>query len=387
MATVRERKWTHNGVEQRGWEVRYLDPITGKRPSKTFKLKKDADAFRRKVEREIEDGIHVPTSGSGTVEAVCDLYMRDVEMRWRDGRIGQGHYRNIHVAINRHTVPYIGAHKFSELSWKIVDEWYKKLRENGLSTATAKQQLFTLGMLEDYAINLGVTKQRVISDYRRSIKNIGNSKIRTFEIDEVGKLLRALKERPAGHREKTHAMLNCVVNLGLFCGLRYGEIMGLTVENVDLTSGTLKIRHSMTKWDDLKEPKTKAGIREVPMPDHLKAMMADWLERWVVADERGLVFRSTTGGPITGPKFHVNHWRPLLKRAGLGSDADADRLHFHALRHFAASVLVANNLPLPDVAAMLGHSKFDMTLRVYAHPLTGIEQRRTAVQGIADTLV
>ncbi|WP_376959635.1 site-specific integrase [Azospirillum sp. A26] len=386
MATVREREWTHNGATKRGWEVRYLDPSTGKRPSKTFKLKKDADAFRRKVEREIEDGVHVAPKDSATVEAVCDLFMRDVEMRWRDGRIGQGRFRNLHVAINRHTIPFIGQHKFNEITWQIVDDWYRKLRENGLSSGTARQQLFTLGMLEDFAINLGVTKQKIINDYRKSLKGGSAVKIRTFEIGDVAKLLEALKERPTRHREKTHAMLNCVVNLALFCGLRYGEIMGLTVENVDLNNGTLKIRHSLTKWDDLKPPKTKAGIRDVPMPDHLRELMRAWMATWVSEEERGLVFRSVTGGPITGPKFHLTHWRPLLKRAGLGDD-ESDRLHFHALRHFAASVLVANNLPLPDVAAMLGHSKFDMTLRVYAHPLTGIEQRRTAVQGIADSLV
>ena len=41
----------------------------------------------------------------------------------------------------------------------------------------------------------------------------------------------------------------------------------------------------------------------------------------------------------------------------------AEQLHFHALRHFAASWMIENGLPLPEVASLLGHSKFDTTLQ------------------------
>ena len=62
--------------------------------------------------------------------------------------------------------------------------------------------------------------------------------------------------------------------------------------------------------------------------------------------------------------FHSQLWRPLLDHAGLGASADDKRFHFHALRHFNASVMVDRGMPLPIVARMLGHSLVDMTLRV-----------------------
>src|SRR5579862_5410584 len=58
MATVTKRTWEHQGKTKAAWSVRYFDR-TGSRRGKTFELKKDADAYRRKVENEVEAGMHI----------------------------------------------------------------------------------------------------------------------------------------------------------------------------------------------------------------------------------------------------------------------------------------------------------------------------------------
>jgi integrase len=76
----------------------------------------------------------------------------------------------------------------------------------------------------------------------------------------------------------------------------------------------------------------------------------------------------------------------LLAHAGL--IRKGDNLHFRALRHFAASCMIENGWPLMDVASLLGHSKFDMTLRVYAHPIVGGgNQRSEAMERMAAKLL
>ena len=67
MASVARRPGKDKKGNPYGWTVRYIDPATGKRPCATFALKKDADAYKRKVEREIEDGLHVVASDQMTV--------------------------------------------------------------------------------------------------------------------------------------------------------------------------------------------------------------------------------------------------------------------------------------------------------------------------------
>jgi integrase len=126
-----------------------------------------------------------------------------------------------------------------------------------------------------------------------------------------------------------------MVHLAVFCGLRYGEIVGLTCSAIDFHRRVIKVRNSLTAWDELKEPKTRSGLRDVPMPSHLWKLLEDWLSRFYIPNDRILVFRRKSGGTIASRHFFTCHWRPLLARSGLHSESD--NFHFHALRHFAAS--------------------------------------------------
>ena len=192
-------------------------------------------------------------------------------------------------------------------------------------------------------------------------------------------LLSALEIRRPKHSRRPHMLMRCLVHLGAFCGLRYGEIMGLTRASVDLDGRVLHIRHSLTRWDQLKGPKTASGIRDVPLPRHVAEVLREWLSTYYVENERQLIFRHPNGEMIEHSAVHFL-WKSLLRHAVLGDDFDRD--HFHALRHFAASIMV-DHLPLTDVASLLGHSKFDTTLQVYAHPIAGGHRRHAAFEQMA----
>ncbi|WP_175424495.1 hypothetical protein [Azospirillum brasilense] len=58
-----------------------------------------------------------------------------------------------------------------------------------------------------------------------------------------------------------------------------------------------------------------------------------------------------------------------------------------AAGHFAASFMILNGLPVTDVAALLGHRKFDTTLQIYAHPITSGYRRTETVDRMAQTLL
>ncbi len=83
--------------------------------------------------------------------------------------------------------------------------------------------------------------------------------------------------------------------------------------------------------------------------------------------------------------FHHAHWDKLLARAGLLDDGE--RFHFHALRHFAASWMIENGLSVMDVAALLGHAKFDMTLQTYAQSIIGGNHRHDAFDRMSRALI
>lgn len=158
--------------------------------------------------------------------------------------------------------------------------------------------------------------------------------------------------------------------LAVTTGLRMGELLGLAWG--DLVDGRLTVRRSLARavgggWA-LAEPKSPAGIRTIPLP--LAARQALETERtrqlfrrqaagaaWRNRD--GLVFTDELGRPLQGDRVS-NRFRLTLRALGL------PRVRFHDLRHTAATLMLAQGVPLTVVSKILGHSGIGITDRAYA---------------------
>jgi integrase len=178
-----------------------------------------------------------------------------------------------------------------------------------------------------------------------------------------------------------HAVLNCIVHIGAYTGLRIGEILALKIENVDLGDRPfIRVRHNLTRLQEIKPPKTPAGLRDIPIPVHL----ADMLRAFVgIPNKDGLLFTISNGGKMNYANFITDKWVPLLIRAGLAKSRKGKHYHFHALRHFAASWMLASGMPWTDMAQLMGHKNVDMTLKRYAHPVLDHDARRKVMDKMA----
>lgn len=387
MASVSKREWTYKGKEKTAWIVRYFD-AKGVHCQKTFTHKKQADAFKRKTEDALGDGSHIASGDARTVARVCDEFLRHAEDRVRAGRLQRTSFDNLKGCVAHSILVHLGKRQFHELTSVDVEVWFGKLcrvpsagpylsksrDRKPLSPRTARDRISVLSGIFEWAIPRQYAKSNPCLRAMKAIGRIETKPIRTFKPDEIEKLLHVANTRAKWQHRRTWLVARCFVNLAAFCGLRYGEIQGLTLDNVQLEKRWLLIRHSLTDHDDLKGPKSKAGVRDVPMPPHVAALLSDWIKNEYRNNPRKLLFRGserTVGGDraslIHAPSFRHGYWWPLLRRAGLYHDGDP--FHFHALRHFAASWMIKNGMPITDVAKVLGHAKFDLTLQVYAHSL------------------
>ncbi|HKE98420.1 MAG TPA: hypothetical protein VKG45_05770 [Actinomycetes bacterium] len=83
-------------------------------------------------------------------------------------------------------------------------------------------------------------------------------------------------------------------------------------------------------------PKTRAGLRTVPLPGVVVRVLAEHVQRWVPAGSNGLLFTTeTTGNFLQRGSFGRLVWRPAVARVGLAG------LRFHDLRHTAATLAAA----------------------------------------------
>ena len=387
MASVAKRTWTHKGQEKTAWVVRYRDGDA--QPSRQFKLKRDADKFAREVENEIESGDHVSRSHSKTVGAFLDEYVALSERRVEDKTFGRTSLRLLRNALELHLTPALRGKLLIDLTAADMDTWLSGMRNlrsgRQLALVSRRRIAGALTVALDFAVKRGYARKNVLRQV--AAEHLGGRKqvVRTFTTEQIERLLKAVEVRPDRNTRRSFEQLRLMVYLALYCGLRHGEIQGLMWKNVDLERRLIHVRHSLTDLDELKGPKTEAGVRDVPMPPLVVAQFRTWAA-YVVEEPRGLIVRSRSGELARNSIFYNSLWRPVLRRAGLGPDKDGRAFRFHSLRHYYASQLIEGGVGLMRVASLMGHSKFDMTLQVYAHTIAGGDADHSAIDRIAERL-
>lgn len=141
-------------------------------------------------------------------------------------------------------------------------------------------------------------------------------------------------------------------------GLRIGELLALTFDDVDLIEGTLTVNKTMVCSNSggvlVQEPKTKSSCRKIPLStlarktfERLKDKNAD-KGYWFACREGRLTYGSCLSATKT-----------ICKRAGVEYRGE------HVLRHTCATNMVQENAPITTVSRFLGHSNTIITQQTY----------------------
>ena len=108
-------------------------------------------------------------------------------------------------------------------------------------------------------------------------------------------------------------------------------------------------------------PKSVAGRRTICIPSFLVTMLREWKLECAPGP---FVFGNSKGKVQTLSDIHTGGWNPLQKAAKIS------RLNFHSLRHFRASMLIADGANPKEVMVEMGHSSIAMTYDLYGHLFT-----------------
>lgn len=283
------------------------------------------------------------------------------------------------VDVNKHLIPGLGAHRLERLTADHVERLYAKLQRGRLSPGGVHHVHRTLRA----ALNEAVRRSHLPRNPVLVAKapKLAEDEVEPYDVPEIQRLLEAAAKRRNGARWA----------LALALGLRQGEALGLTWDDVDLDKGTIRIRRSRLRpmyahgcgGTCGKTPgrcpqrqatrsatggvKSKAGRRVIGLPPQLVALLrTHWAEQQLErATARqlwhgdGWVFASPTGQPIN-PRTDYTEWKRLLKDAGLRE------ARLHDARHTAATVLLVLRQPTPTVMSLMGWSSGSMAAR-YQH--------------------
>lgn len=390
--SVRKRQWTTpKGEDKSAWVVDYFDQ-NGKRRLKTFRLKKEADAFALNSGVEVRDGVHVPSSASITISEAGELWIKTKRRAGREQTTTDQYRQHLDL----HIKPFIGATKITAFNAPALAAFEEALADAGRSPAMVRKVRVSLGSIIAHAQKKGLAGRNVV----REMRGVGKDSDTRAEKRARGRLR-------VGVDIPTPAEIKAIVAhlrgrfrplflTAIFTGLRASELRGLKWDSVDFDKKVLHVRERADRYNDIGRPKSEASDRDVPMPD----LVVNALREWKLAcprrdtgkrDKEGnpvaildLVFPNGQGKVESLANIINRGLIPTQKRAGVVIDTGtlddegepilaAKYTGMHALRHFYASWCINRReegglgLTPKQVQERLGHSSIVLTMDVYSH--------------------
>lgn len=187
---------------------------------------------------------------------------------------------------------------------------------------------------------------------------------------------------------------DCAYLLAIGMGLRRGEICGLSWGDIDFERGIVDVCHSYDALGNLKQTKTKAGMRLLPLPDSIaNALLAhkeaqrqryertnQWRkpeEGYIAQDVDSPVISDISGSRVL-PTSLSRWW--IADRVGLGLDGWC----LHELRHTYLTLLDINGVHPKIMQELAGHYSSQITMDIYTH--VNMDSKREAIAALSGTL-
>ena len=314
----------------------YYTDWQGKRKKKKkegFKTKREAQEWERKFLEQYAD------SPSISFDTLLEQYIAAAKVRLKPTTF----YVKQRI-ISIHIKPYFTGLKLDKITRRTVNEWRTKILGLGLQTGYIRTIQSHLYSIFDFAVeNYNLPGNPAIT----TTKLHGNAKSQTdyWTLEDFRKFAVTLKF-------PEHIM---GFYLLFWTGMRVGEMLALTWDDVDLSSNTLAISKTSTRLngeDVITTPKTTSGRRIVVIPQFIADMLRDYKRMSAYSGEQ---------------LFHITR-SAMLKKLHAGADkAGVKQIRLHDLRHSHASMLIDAGFTPVEVADRLGHSNPAMTLKVYSH--------------------
>jgi integrase len=367
------------------------------------KTKASATEAVRKLEKERDTGRATSAGRSPMVAEWLTTYLDTIAVQ----KLAPKTLDDYRSLVNTWIIPHLGKRRLNSLDTVHIDALYSKMLESGLAAST----ILKVHRILSRALKIAVRRRKLGHNVAEFVDppSVLNSEQNTLTLDQVHSILKVAMSRPNGVRWA----------IGLTCGLRQGETLGLRWEYVDLDTGDMRIwwqiqrirwRHGCADRHEcgarlhrkpckrgctrhkncpqpcpprctrhasscpqrhggglvLRSPKGKSR-RIVRLPSPVLALLR---EHKIAQDQHraalgtawtnyDLVFCQPNGRPID-PRRDWDEWAAILSAAGL------PHTRLHDGRHTAGTLLIGQDVHLRVVQEILGHTDIRVTQK-YTH--------------------
>lgn len=247
--------------------------------------------------------------------------------------------------------PFLGSNFIEGISPQDVLRWQELMRNARKKDGAYYSQTYLrdLNNQLEAILNHAVNNYGLKASPMKGVRKMGKKRageMRFWTKDEYLAFAEQAEDDPVCH---------CAFEILYWCGLRVGEMLALTPDDIDFGRGVIMVRRSMSQVGGkyvMGDPKTSSSRRVVQMPPFLEEELASiiYLEG---AQPKERIF------PFTHSKMR-NRLRSGAEAAGL------PRIRVHDLRHSHVSLLIDLGFPATAIAERIGHSSISVTF-TYAH--------------------
>ena len=270
-----------------------------------------------------------------------------------------------------HAIPELGHIKLNKLTQADCQKFLNELKANGrknncatrgpgLSEKSVRSCYHVIRMSLERAIKDGLIKKNPILGCK--LPPTEPKEMKVLSKEEIQRFLIQAKEE--GMYE--------LFLLELTTGLRRGEILALTWDDLNFETGELRINKQIVPVGGkliTSEPKTKAAFRTIILPPPMVGLLQEY-KRGIFSQ---LIFPSRTrpGQPVD-PGYIRKRLQDILERAG------CKKVRFHDLRHTFATISLEHGMDVKTLSSIIGHVSSRTTLNIYTHITSEMQENAAA---------
>jgi integrase len=424
MASVKKRGNGYRILVSNGYDVngKKIQETTTFIPDSTMtpkQQKKALDDFVYEFEKKVKDGKYL----SGEKMSFNELYEYWLK-EYADKHLEKTTLEDYTTELDNKIIPAIGHLKIAKIKPTHLQSFYNNLLEDGIRRDGKSGGYSPVTIKKNHAIISSMLSQAVLWQLIESNpcdrvsppkdKKV-TEEVKHFTLEQAEFFLNALEmeyttkykahDRTDDTGKKYHVpeyiesrsiptQFKVFFNLALFGGLRRGELIALTWNDIDFENNSVSINKSTGYVDKqmiTKAPKNKSSIRVITVPgpvmDLVKKYRTEQLEyKLSIGDQwqgDNYVFIQASG-----KQMHLatpyGTFKDIIKKYNDTIEKDKFKLPdipLHGLRHTSATLLISENIDVRTVSARLGHAQTSTTMNIYAHSLKKLDEKAADALG------
>ncbi|EOA3444531.1 tyrosine-type recombinase/integrase [Enterococcus hirae] len=349
-----------------------IDSLTGKKRYTTkrgFKTQKEAKIALARLEVLATDKKLVKDNNY-TFTQVKDMWIEQYKPTVREST-----YLRVKFLFDKNISTFFGNKKIQNYNIAYCQEAINKWKEQ---YSTYKALKCYTSAVFDYAKKMNLIKENPMKEvtFSKGERKQKKTKLKYFEKEELQDFLECCQ------KDKfpiTYSLFRVLA----FTGIRKGEALALTWDDVDFFNKTLEINKTITRNSDNKfistPPKTNTSIRKISLDDETLNILKAWKtqqKRYLLAHgqhaktKNQIIFSSKNNN-------YIDITQPNIILSRICKEHNFNDITIHGFRHTHCSLLFEAGLSIKEVQERLGHSDIHTTMNIYTH-VTKKQKERSA---------